>query len=212
MNTEEQLEHLNEIKDIMTRSSRFISLSGLSGITAGIIALLGAVAAFIRLNYSVNSGRRIYDLGGHIILDMHADASWDLFFLALIILVLAIFFGYIFTRRKAKKAGDDLWGRTSMKLLINMMIPLATGGLFCLIMLWHGIYGLVAPATLIFYGLACVNASHHTLNDIRYLGLFNIGLGLLNCFFIGYGLVFWAIGFGIMHIVYGSVMYLKYER
>ena len=92
------------------------------------------------------------------------------------------------------------------------MIPLITGGLFCLALLYHGLAGLVAPATLVFYGLALVNASKYTLHDIRNVGYCEIVLGLASLFFLGYGLEVWVIGFGILHIIYGSLMYWKYER
>ena len=42
MNEQQPLEELQHIKRMMERSSRFISLSGLSGIAAGICAIAGA--------------------------------------------------------------------------------------------------------------------------------------------------------------------------
>ena len=97
-------------------------------------------------------------------------------------------------------------------MLFNFMIPLITGGIFSLTLLSQGFYGFVAPATLIFYGLALVNGGKHTLNDIKYLGLSEIAVGLVALYFVGYGLLFWAFGFGILHIIYGTVMYFKYDR
>ena len=76
----------------------------------------------------------------------------------------------------------------------------------------YKIFGLVAPTTLLFYGLALYNAGKYTLDEIRYLGVSEIILGLLGCIFIGYGLMFWALGFGVLHIVYGFMMWWKYER
>jgi hypothetical protein len=70
---------------------------------------------------------------------------------------------------------------------------------------------LVAPATLIFYGLALVNAERYTLTDIKYLGYCQIGLGLISLFFLGWGLVAWTFGFGVLHIVYGLIMHKKYK-
>ena len=69
-----------------------------------------------------------------------------------------------------------------------------------------------APASLIFYGISLVNASKYTLTDIRYLGVMEIILGLINTQFIDYGLYFWATGFGLLHIIYGAMMWWKYER
>ena len=101
---------------------------------------------------------------------------------------------------------------TSKRLTINLMIPLITGGLFILAMLQNDEWRYVAPACLVFYGLALVNASKYTLTDIRYLGYAEIVLGLINTQFIGYGLYFWAAGFGLLHIIYGFSMWWKYDR
>ncbi|MEQ8702513.1 MAG: hypothetical protein RIC19_01275 [Phaeodactylibacter sp.] len=209
---QEHLEALTEIRSIMERSSRFISLSGLSGVAAGIWALLGASAAFWYLGTTPFGKELPY------IMDPGATGALGLsplrFFLlnGTLVLVLALSTGIYFTTRKARKRGLPIWDRLTRRLLINLFIPLAAGGVFCLALLKHGEASLVAPATLIFYGLALLNASKYTLNDIRYLGLTEIGIGLLAAFFPGYGLEFWALGFGLMHIVYGTVLYFKYER
>jgi len=97
-------------------------------------------------------------------------------------------------------------------MLIHLFIPLITGGLFALILLYRNDSTLLASVTLIFYGLALVNAGKYTLGEIQYLGVFEIVLGLLAGIFTCWGLLFWAIGFGILHIVYGLVMYYRYER
>ena len=203
----QHLDTLTEIRSLMEKSSRFISLSGLSGIFAGIFALIGAVIAY-RYIESVQHYDYAYLMSGK----MNAEFYLFFFLNASFVLLASLAFGSFFTIRKAKKNNQSIWSSTSKRLLINLMIPLATGGLFCLILLQHGLIGLIAPATLIFYGLALLNASKYTLNDIRYLGIFEIILGLVGSFYIGYGLLFWAIGFGILHIIYGSVMYFKYEK
>ncbi|MEM9822994.1 MAG: hypothetical protein AAF985_18080 [Bacteroidota bacterium] len=196
----------------MERSSRFISLSGLSGVAAGIFALLGAAAVYLYLDISPFDGKRIYYVEA---LTAH---KWGMdyltFFLldAALVLLLALAAGIFFTTRKAKRKGQKIWDPLTIRLLSNLMIPLAAGGIFCLGLLYHGEFGLVAPATLIFYGMACVNASKYTLSDIRYLGLLEIALGLIAVFNVGYGLEFWAIGFGFLHIIYGTLMYFKYDR
>ena len=69
----------------------------------------------------------------------------------------------------------------------------------------------VAPLTLLFYGLSCVHASKYTIGGVRYLGITIILIGLIATYFTGYGLLFWAIGFGLCHIIYGALMYFKYE-
>jgi predicted lysophospholipase L1 biosynthesis ABC-type transport system permease subunit len=191
---------------MMERSSRFISLSGLSGVCAGIFALCGAAAAYVKLN-SFDSGN-YRTLGRDELMDTILYLLLD----ATIVLLLSVTTGIVLTVRNSKKKGVKIWDATAKRLLINLMIPLITGGLFCLIMLYHGIIGLVAPATLLFYGLALINASKYTLNDVRYLGICEIILGLIASVYVHNGLLFWAIGFGVLHIIYGTVMYLKYER
>ncbi len=210
-NQNEQLETLSEIRSLMERSSRFISLSGLSGVFAGIFALLGAVAAYIHLNLNISSSR-YYEYATNA--DGESNKGFFVFFFtdAIIVLVASLVAGSMLTMRKAKRKGLPVWDSTSKRLLLNLLIPLATGGLFCLVLLYHRQVGMIAPATLIFYGLALLNASKYTLNDIRYLGILEIIIGLIASVYIGYGLLFWAVGFGVLHIVYGIVMYSKYEK
>lgn len=205
----QHLETLTEIRSLMERSSRFISLSGLSGISAGICALVGAYSAhqYLHVNAIKYQNRAFYENG-----EINFGFFTFLFVDALLVLFFALVSGSFFTIRKAKKSGQQFWDVTSKRLLINLLLPLTVGGIFCLILLYHGIYGLIAPSMLIFYGLALINASKYTLNDIRYLGVTEIILGLISSIFIGYGLLFWAIGFGVLHIVYGALMYFKYEK
>lgn len=205
------LDTLSDIRSLMEKSSKFISLSGLSGVFAGIFALVGAISAYIYLNIGFSSSN-YYDLAYQS--NGKVNSSFFTFFFldGALVLLLALSFGIYFTLRKAKKNNQTFWNSASKRLLINLLIPLISGGLFCLVLLYHGLIGLIAPTTLIFYGLSLINASKYTLDDIRYLGFCQLILGFISSFFIGYGLIFWAIGFGILHILYGIIMYNKYER
>lgn len=195
---------LKDIKEIMNRSSRFISLSGYSGVSSGLIALIGAYLAYQTVyTNQLNSGYRS-------VIITSGSAS-TLLIIAIFTLAIAIGAGIYFTSREAKKNNEKLWDAQTKRLLINLGIPLVAGGILCLMLLFKGYLGMVAPLTLIFYGLALVNASKYTLTEIRSLGLIEIILGLLAFQFIGYGLLFWALGFGIMHIVYGITMHIKYK-
>ena len=203
---QDQLEALHEIRNIMDRSSRFISLSGLSGVFAGLSALAGA--AVVKWYFSEHNINYYDDLGSNL-------TSENILFLlavAVAVLILAFCTALYFTARNARKKNYRTWDNQSKRLLLNLAIPLATGGVFCVILLYHEILYLVAPAMLVFYGLALLNGSKYTLGDIRYLGLFEIILGLLASFFVGYGLLAWTVGFGMLHIVYGALVYFKYER
>jgi hypothetical protein len=207
----EPLETLTEIRALMERSSRFISLSGLSGVFAGIFALAGIAAVALRFDLP-------YTLEGYeqqaVNVYGNPDPAFYEFILidALVILVASLAIGILLTTRRARRNHLPIWDKSARRVLWNMFIPLSAGGIFCLVLLMHGFLGLVAPATLLFYGLALLNTSKYTLPDIRYLALSEISLGLLGSFFIGYGLFFWAIGFGVFHILYGARMYQKYER
>lgn len=207
----ERLKDLTEIRSMMENSSKFMSLSGLSGIAAGIVALLGAWAASIFLE-----GQGVLDNFIILVNDTYyipeASLVWKTMGLGMAILLTAVLFATLFSVRMARKKKLPLWNRTAERLLINMMIPLGVGAVFCFQLARFGFIGMVAPATLIFYGLALLNAGKYTLREIRYLGLSEIALGLIAGFMVGYGLIFWVVGFGGLHIIYGVVMYLKYER
>lgn len=202
-------ETLTEIRSLMEQSSRFLSLSGLSGIFAGIFALIGAGVAFFYLKepYSDYYTRALNT-------DHTLNIDFVTFFIidALSVLILSVGTGIYFSWRKAQKNGLQLFVKPASKLFWNLMIPLITGGIFCIILGYHGDFALVAPCTLIFYGLALVNGSRYTLNEIRYLGITEIVLGLVSSFKIGYGLLFWALGFGVLHIIYGALMWYRHEK
>lgn len=202
---QQHLETLREIRELMEKSSRFISLSGLSGVFAGLFALVGAACAFLILQA---------DPFSHTDYATHSDQRTLLLLLldCVIVLVASLTVAVILTTRQARRKGQIAWGSTAKRLLLNLFIPLATGGIFCLALLYHGQIGLIPPAMLVFYGLSLLNGSKYTLHDIRYLGVSEILLGLIAMFFTGYGLLFWAIGFGVLHIAYGTVMYRKYEK
>lgn len=195
-------ETLTEIKQLMERSSRFISLSGLSGVMAGIYAIAGALAAYYYLYGGNGAGREGYQENDTTFL--LADAA--------LVLILAVGTGIFLTTRKARKDGNSLLDAAAKKLIINLCIPLFTGGVFCLALIYHNNWFYVVPSMLVFYGLALVHASKYTRDDVRSLGLSEIALGLISLFVIGYGLVFWTLGFGVLHIVYGTYMYYKYEK
>ena len=203
---------LQHIRSLMDRSTRFLSLSGLSGVWAGLVALGGAYTAKLYINafthpstdpltYSLVRGDQSYDVMlGILLLD------------AAIVLFLALAGAFWFTWRRTRRTQQRLWDASARRLIWNLAIPLAAGGVFCLALFYYGLPGLAIPATLLFYGLALLNASKYTLDEIRWLGLSEVVLGLIAAFWIGAGLLFWAIGFGVLHIFYGGLMYLRHER
>lgn len=202
MSNEDYLKDISEIKNLMNKSSRFISLSGLSGILAGIYALIGASVAFWLVT--------TYSDG--VLFIFHGWVFWTCMAVLMLIALLSALTGVILTVRKAKKNEEKIWDSSSRRLLLNFLIPLLVGGVYCLIILDQGRYGQTGGLMLIFYGLALVSASKYSLGDIRYLGYIQIILGLIASYYPGYGFWLWVIGFGIMHIVYGTWMHFKYDR
>ncbi len=205
MTKDKYIDDLRDIREMMNRSSRFISLSGLSGVFAGVFALIGAYLAYI----TIYSGQ---DYLGHRIAQITVDNMLHLLLIAGGVIICSVTTGIYFTTKKAKQKNQKIWDQQVVTYLGNLMIPLATGGIFCIILLLKGYISLIAPLTLIFYGLALVNGSHYTLKETKGLGILQILLGLLATYFIGYGLVFWALGFGVLHIIYGIFMHFTDKR
>lgn len=199
---QEHLRNLSEIRNIMEKSSSFVSLSGMSGITAGIVGLIASVF-FYR---TVSMVREPYTYS------TYRSTIIELFIIGFITLVSAFAFAIFFTSLKAKRNHQPLWSSSAKRLLINLFIPLTAGGIFCLFLLYNLYFTLLVPSMIIFYGLALVNASKYTLNQITYLGLSEIILGLISLFFFDYAVYFWALGFGVLNIVYGIIMYVLYEK
>lgn len=200
---EQPIDHLKEIRSLMEKSARFISLSGLSGVSAGLCALIGGSIAWLYW-------KKLIEIPLMTAFEKPVLAFFvlDLF----LILVCAIGSAAYFTLKRANKQGQSIWDPSAKRLLFHFSLPLACGGMFCLLLIFHQISGLIAPSMLIFYGLGLVSASKFTFEDIKWLGLAEIVLGMLNLVFIGYGFFFWMAGFGLLHILYGLLMFNKYER
>ncbi|MFY9464731.1 MAG: hypothetical protein WAP48_06560 [Sediminibacterium sp.] len=209
-NQQEQLEAIRDIRTLMERSSRFLPLSGLSGIIIGILAITCTIVAYsvLGLSFKETGYPALIIKNGHL-----NPSTFPLLFADFVLVLMAsLFTGMMMAMRRAKKMELPAWDATAKRLLINLVIPLVAGGIYCLILLYHGHIALIAPAMLIFYGLALLNASKYTINDMRYLGILEIATGLIASFFSDYGLLFWAFGFGLLHMVYGIMIYFKYEK
>ena len=212
-NSQQHLEHLAEMRALMERSTRFLSLSGLSGVWAGLCALAGAATLYAWLGLRPFSAEAEYDYFFAAVNNMAWGLGYQevLVYIALAVVATAIAGGVFFTARKARARGERVWDASSRRLLWAMAVPLAAGGVFCLALLSRGYLSVLAPATLIFYGLALINGSKYTLRDVENLGICEIALGLAGMFWPGYGLELWAVGFGLLHIAYGGWMYWKYD-
>lgn len=203
------IDTLKDIKQMMERSSRFISLSGLSGVAAGICALAGAWFARPVISGNMPAYKEGY---AHSPLTIGDIMEHRLFTIALLTLCSAIAVAFLFTWLKAHQNKVPIWGAASRRLIFNFCIPLFAGGLFLLRMVQMGYFGLVAPGCLLFYGVSLVNAGKYTLSEVRYLGYIQMVLGLAGCWLPEAGLFLWTLGFGALHIMYGAAMWWKYDK
>ncbi len=197
---------IESIRHMMEKSVKFLSLSGLSGILAGVYALIGAGFAY----YIVYLPQTPFDYANQSVKEVTIIIR--LLAIALAVLVASIITGYVLASRKANKMGVKVWNTTSKRLVINLLVPLLAGGIFLIFLALYGYFALVAPAFLIFYGLALIQASPNLYDEIRYLGYLEIILGIICAALPGFGLIFWSIGFGVLHIIYGALMFKKYDR
>lgn len=211
MTTDKYLDDIKEIKSLMNKSTRFISLSGMSGVMAGIYALIGGIFGYFIIEKARENGTRD-TLSRLTTTPLDQNPSLQILVVAAIVLFMAVLTAFFLTKAKALKHKQKVWTKQSIRLVVNFMVPLHIGALFTLALLQYNLIGLVAPAMLVFYGLACMNAAQFTLGTVKYLGLSCAILGLINTQFIGYGLYFWTAGFGVCHIIYGAVMYYKYDK
>jgi hypothetical protein len=199
---QDYLQDIAEIRAMMERSSKFLSLSGWAGIMAGIYALAGAYIAYQFLDFNPRQ----------IVYTIDSESLVNLLILAILILILAISTAIFVSYQKANQKGESGWNATSKRLLTSMAVPLVTGGILILVLISKGFLGFIAPLSLLFYGLALYNAGKFTYDEVKFMGMVQISLGLISSWFIEYGLLFWAAGFGIVHIVYGIYMHFRYER
>lgn len=207
MSQESKFENdIASIRSMMERTSKFISLSGLSGVLAGLYALAGAAVAYFMIQFP----RSPFSYRTESV--QPVDTILGLLVVAIVVLILSLGSGVWLTIRKAKRVGAKVWDRSARLLLINLATPIIAGGIFILILLAKGHYGVVAPACLVFYGLGLISASPNLYDEIRYLGYSEIILGFISAALPGYGLLFWALGFGVLHVVYGILMFRKYDR
>ncbi|WP_345081167.1 hypothetical protein [Nemorincola caseinilytica] len=206
---DDPVETLKEIRTIMDRSAKFVSLSGWSGIWAGSVALVGATIAYSWLQ---QPGYK--DIGSTLYASTEHFDKYTSHFIWLGIATFVVALGgvFFFTQRKASRMGQKIWNNASRLMMAQLFYPIFAGSVFCFMFIYYGCGMFVAPTCLVFYGLALISAGRHTYSDIRYLGMLDVAIGCTAMFFPGSGLIFWGIGFGLLHILYGAVMWSKYDK
>jgi hypothetical protein len=199
-------EELAEIKSMMERSTRFLSLSGLSGVLAGVYALLAAGMAWYWIYFPSS-----YWGEGSPILSFREGLN-RLLLLGLATLIAAVSTAYLLSKKKGRDSVQIFWTPASKRFLQALFLPVALGGLFCFGLLHERAFSLIPAAMLLFYGIGLVQSAQFTLGEIKNLGFSQLVLGLIAAFFPDFGLLCWALGFGVFHLIYGTLMYVRHER
>ncbi len=195
------------IRSMMERSSKFLSLSGWAGILAGTYAIAGAFIAWKLFGLSAE------DLA--INKSLAKSLPFNTAQIVLVfgtVLILALGTAMIDSYRKARARNENAWNPVSRKLMRDMAVPLLSGGIAIIILVAKGMIHLVAPFSLLFYGLALFVAGKYTYNEVRVLGYVEIALGLVALWFSEYAFVLWIVGFGIAHIIYGIIMHYSHRK
>ncbi|HEY4539305.1 MAG TPA: hypothetical protein VIG94_04750 [Faecalibacter sp.] len=202
MNEINPFEQLEEIKSMMQKTTKFSSINGWSGIWVGII---GLVASYLVYSIILESSFQWHGLAP----DESRDAK--LAFMLIITLIVACSGGVYFIAKKSKRNGESFINSVTKRILIRFLTILGIGGLVCGLLYYHLSFVYVAPSTLLFYGLALLYIERDTIKELKYLAFVEIILGLLAFYFIYNGLLFWTIGFGIVHLFFGVFLVNKYK-
>lgn len=199
-------EELADIKSMMEQSTRFLSLSGISGILAGIYALIASALAYYWIYFpEFPIGNQIYEV-------YQNGKITHLMLMGLLLLSLTIVTSWAFSRQKSNRNAYPIWTPASKRFVQALAIPVISGGMFCIALIHEGQLILAFPAMLLFYGTGLLNASSFTLNNLKYLGYGQLILGVIAGFVPEWGFVLWTLGFGVFHVIYGSLIYSRYER
>ena len=202
------------IKNLMEKSSKFSNLSGYAIATTGLLALLGAVFVYFDLGISISE--KYISYAELINQTGNANSIYTkiklLVIIASLILLTSLLILYVTAKLKSERHDINLFNSSFSRALKSLFIPVLSGGIFCGFLILHKMYGLVAPATLIFYGLGLISASKFSYNELELLGYLELFLGTIASYYMGSGLLFWMIGFGIGHIVLGVFIHYKYDK
>lgn len=200
---ENYLSELKEIRQMMEQSSRFLTLSGLAGVLIGLYALIGSFIMYQVLSEKAESVFSV-SLGS-----LNRSLTVQIFSIILVLSLITIFY---LTAKRVRRSGKKFWNPGTRLMVISLVIPLLTGGILIIVFVTQSMLHLLPALSLVFYGLALVNAAKFTRHEIFYMGLLQISLGIFASIVPNLGLLFWAFGFGLLHVIYGTVMYIRYEH
>ena len=202
---------MDDIREMMSKSSRFQAISGWSIVVIGLYAAVASAMAAAVIGVGdwlpcCENLQRFAVLNTPSRIRIAALIAIGLFALSLLTVFVA---AIIKSKRNNLRFAFD---KRMCQMLVDFFIPLIAGGLLSMALVQQGHYGLTSSIMLLFYGLALVNCSHYTYPALRWLGYSELLIGIIDCFTMSHALLFWFLGFSVMHILFGVIYVIMFER
>lgn len=188
-------ENLRVIRDLMERSTKYSTFSGLSGVLAGTASITGCIVTHLLQ-------RRFPDPASFRIPFL---LTWSL------VILCAIGGDFLLTKRRATRVGKRIVSRLGKQMVIASAPGLGTGALLTLYFLSHNLLADIFPMWMLAYGIAVCAVGLFSQREVSWLGAAFLAAGtitlLLPLFGLtalpALGLIMMAVTFGGFHIVYG---------
>lgn len=196
---QEAEENLRVIRELMERSTRYSTFSGLSGICAGLFSILGCLVQRFWV-LSLPASERLVAF----------TINWTL------VIALTIGADFFLTKRKAPLVGKTILSRLGRQMVVASAPGLLTGALLTLFLLQQGHMDQVYPVWMLSYGSAVCAVGLFSQKEVGRLGrafltagALTLALGLLTAlqpYIASLGLFITALTFGGFHIAYGLIV------
>jgi hypothetical protein len=181
------MDNLRYIRETMERSQSFTAVSGVGGVLMGLIAL-GATFLAVR---------------------SETTEAWVTVWMSAAVLSLGI--ALVAMTMKARAAGGSLLVGAGRKFAWNLTPPLLVGGLLTVAMTQMGAATLLPGVWLLLYGTGVVTGGAFSVRVVPLMGLAFMLVGAAALFApAAWGNLFMAGGFGLLHIVFGIVIWRKH--
>ena len=181
---DEARENLRVIRQVMERSTKYSTLSGLSGVLVGLTAIVGVAAT--------RSVRDIYD---H---PLRLALIW------LIVLAVAVGIDFVRNKRRAARVGKQVVSPLGAHILVAALPAFFAGAVLTAFFALHHLLFYVWGAWMLCYGLAICAVGLFSVRPVSYLGMAFALAGALTLFLQAPDpLAMMALTFGGFHIAYG---------
>jgi hypothetical protein len=195
---EEARENLRVIRQTMERSTKYSTLSGLSGVLIGLAAIAGVLATNW-LTGDAPPGASVY---------RHPSA------LALVwvsVLVMAVAIDFACNKRRAARVGKHVVSPLGAHIVLAALPAFLAGGVLTLFFYQHALLYYVWGVWMLSYGLAISAVGLFSVKPVLALGAAFVLAGAVTLLLpLPYHLYMMALTFGGFHIGYGVVMARKH--